>query len=462
MQQLNVKTTPPAASLWSMLRSFTKSKDNSSAAVKTMFVSVLILLVNMLTGVLTARYLGPSGRGEQTAMVNWSQFLAFSLSFGIPSALIYNAKKNPQEAGALYRMALLIAVGFGLLAMTIGIVVLPYWLNSFSESVVAFAQWSMLLCPLIVISQVNNAAFQFRGDYRTFNLMRYLIPLLTLALIGLLIVTDSINPYTTAMAYLLPSVPLFIGMTVSLLRTYKVKLRNASQNFKRLFTYGLGSYGNDLLGQFSYYIDQIIIAGLLRPADLGLYAVAVSLSRMVNFFSTSITVVLFPKASELTKDEAVSLTFKAFRISTTCTLLASLLLMLAAPLVIPLLYGKEFNTALHVFRLLLLEVTISGGTMILAQVFMALGKPKFVSILQGVGLLLVIPLLFVMVPKFGLIGAGIAMLSSGVLRFLFIILNIRFNLKVKLPRMIVSGEDIQWMKTTMNSYIRKKPAGDTQ
>lgn len=458
MQQLNVKTTPPAASLWSMLRSFTKSKDNSSAAVKTMFVSVLILLVNMLTGVLTARYLGPSGRGEQTAMVNWSQFLAFSLSFGIPSALIYNAKKNPEEAGALYRMALLIAVGFGLLAMTIGIVVLPYWLDSFSGSVVAFAQWSMLLCPLIVISQVNNAAFQFRGDYRTFNLMRYLIPLLTLTLIGLLIVTDFINPYTTAMAYLLPSVPMFIGMTVSLLRTYKVKLKNASQNFKRLFTYGLGSYGNDLLGQFSYYIDQIIIAGLLRPADLGLYAVAVSLSRMVNFFSTSITVVLFPKASELTKDEAVSLTFKAFRISTTCTLLASLLLMMAAPLVIPLLYGKEFNTALHVFRLLLLEVTISGGTMILAQVFMALGKPKFVSILQGVGLLLVIPLLFVLVPKFGLIGAGIAMLSSGVLRFLFIILNIRFNLKVKLPRMIVNGEDLQWLKTTMNSYIRKKPA----
>ncbi|MFD1909531.1 hypothetical protein ACFTAO_04055 [Paenibacillus rhizoplanae] len=27
-------------------------------------------------------------------MVNWSQFLAFSMSFGIPSALIYNAKKK--------------------------------------------------------------------------------------------------------------------------------------------------------------------------------------------------------------------------------------------------------------------------------------------------------------------------------------------------------------------------------
>lgn len=457
MQQLNAKSLP-TSSVWSTLKRFSKSKDNSSAAVKTMFVSVLILLVNMLTGVLTARYLGPTGRGEQTAMVNWSQFLAFSMSFGIPSALIYNAKKNPDEAGVLYRVALLIGLCFGIIAMTLGILILPQWLSSFSPEVVTFAQWSMILCPLIVVSQINNAAFQFRGDYRTFNLQRYLTPTLTLVGIGVLILTGTLSPYTTALAYLVPSVPLFVIMTIWLLRTYRVKMKDAYRNFKRLFTYGLGSYGNDLLGQFSTYIDQIIIAGLLRPADLGLYAVAVSLSRMVNFFSNSITVVLFPKASELSKDEAVSLTFKAFRISTTCTMLGAVFLMLVAPLVIPLLYGKDFNTALTVFRLLLLEVTISGGTLILAQVFMALGKPKFVSILQLVGLILVVPLLFVLVPKFGLFGAGMAMLSSAALRFLFIILNIKYNLKVKLPRLIINGQDIQWMKTTMNSYIRKKPA----
>lgn len=456
MQQLNAKSLPNNT-IWSTLKRFTKSKGNSSAAMKTMIVSVLVLLINMLTGVLTARYLGPTGRGEQTAMMNWSQFLAFSMSFGIPSALIYNAKKNPDDAGVLYRMSLLLGVGFGIVAMIIGILVLPYWLKSFSPEVVAFAQWSMIQCPLMVVAQINNAAYQFRGEYQKFNGLRYVIPLLTLVIIGILIMGGWMNPFTTALAYLVPGAPLFIGMTISLLRTYKVKMKDAYLNFKRLFTYGLGSYGNDLLGQFSYYIDQIVIAGLLRPADLGLYVVAVSLSRMVTFFSSSITVVLFPKASELSKEEAISLTFKAFRISTTFTLLGSLALMVVAPLVIPLLYGKDFNTALTVFRLLLLEVTISGGTIILAQVFMALGKPKFVSMLQGFGLILVIPLLFLLIPKYGLLGAGVAMLSSAVLRFLFIILNIRFNLKVKLPRLLITGQDIQWMKTTMNSYIRKKP-----
>ncbi|KAF6593655.1 polysaccharide biosynthesis C-terminal domain-containing protein, partial [Paenibacillus sp. EKM208P] len=82
-----------------------------------------------------------------------------------------------------------------------------------------------------------------------------------------------------------------------------------------------------------------------------------------------------------------------------------------APFVFTLLYGQEFKQALTVFRFLVLEVAISGGTMVLAQQFMALGKPKLVTILQGVGLSLVIPLLSILVPRYGLTGAGIAMLS---------------------------------------------------
>lgn len=62
-----------------------------------------------------------------------------------------------------------------------------------------------------------------------------------------------------------------------------------------------------------------------------------------------------------------------------------LIIMLVAPFVMPLLYGPDFKEAISVFRMLLLEVSISGGTMVLAQAFMALGKPKIVTILQGIG-----------------------------------------------------------------------------
>lgn len=454
MEQFNVKPFP--SMVFRTARRFAKSKAHSSAAIKTMLFSILILMINMLTGVLTARFLGPTGRGEQTAMVTWSQFLAFCMTFGIPSALVYNAKRKSEDTGALYATALLMGLGFGGIAMLVGIVVIPIWLGSFSHSVILFSQWSMVLCPLIVISQINNAILQVRDEYKQYNRMRYLVPLSTLALLALLIATGTMNAHTSAAAYLLPAVPFYVGMTVRMLKIYGPELRLGLGHFKRLFTYGLGSYGNDLMGQVSSYIDQILIAGLLSPAELGLYAVAVSLSKMVNVFSTSIIVVLFPKASGLEMDEAIQITFRAFRISTAAALLASGVLMLIAPFVLSLLYGAEFKAALTVFRLLLLQTAIGGGTMVLAQAFMALGKPKVVTLLQGLGLGLVVPLLFVLVPKFGLLGAGYAMLASVLLRFAFILINFRFTLKIKIPPLLLTGEDVRWLWRTLNAMMRKK------
>ncbi|ANS73299.1 hypothetical protein AWM70_00800 [Paenibacillus yonginensis] len=455
MEQSNVKSFP-GRNVFSTFGRFARSKAHSSEALKTMFFSIFILLINMLTGVLTARFLGPTGRGEQTAMVNWSQFLAFCMTFGIPSALVYNAKRRSEQTGGLYATALLMGVGFGGIAMAVGILVLPMWLDSFEHDVVLFSQWSMILCPLIVISQINNAILQVRDEYRQYNRLRYLVPLTTLLMLVVLILTGTMNAHTSAIAYLLPAVPFYIAMTVRMLRIYGRQLKVSLDNFKRLFTYGLGSYGNDLMGQVSLYIDQILIAGLLNPSDLGLYAVAVSLAKMVSVFSNSIIVVLFPKASGLDKQEAVDITFRAFRISMAATLLASLALMLIAPYVLTLLYGAEFKAALSVFRLLLLQTAIGGGTMVLAQAFMALGKPKVVTLLQGLGLALVVPMLFLVVPHFGLIGAGYAMLASVLIRFIFILLNFKYTLKIKIPPLWVTRGDIQWLRKTMYSTLRKK------
>ncbi|MEC0227201.1 lipopolysaccharide biosynthesis protein [Paenibacillus alba] len=442
--------------LFTMIKSFYTSKSNMASSVKTMFFSVLILLINMLTGILTARFLGPSGRGEQAAMVLWSQFLAFSFTFGIPSAIIYNVKKNMKDSAKLYTTAVMMGLTAGVLALGIGIFILPYWLRTYSDSVVLFSQWSMVLVPLIVLSQINNAMMQVRGEYKLFNLLRFLIPLSTLVGLGLLIVTKTMSPYTSAIAYLAPAIPFYIWTTIRLLTQYRLELKGAFQSFRTLIRYGIGSYGNDLMGNVSYYIDQIVIVGLLNPSELGLYAVAVSLSRVVNIFSTSIIVVLFPKASGLPKDQVVDMTFRVYRLSTCIALLCSMIIMLVAPFVMPLLYGPDFKEAISVFRMLLLEVSLSGGTMVLAQAFMALGKPKIVTILQGLGLLIVIPLLMVLIPKFGLLGAGMAILSSGILRFLFILINVKFTLKTKLPKLFINKEDIRWLLRAVSAYKVKQ------
>lgn len=113
-----------------------------------------------------------------------------------------------KDSAKLYSTAVLMGLTAGLLAMCLGMLILPYWLRTYSDSVVLFSQWSMVIVPLIVLSQINNAMMQVRGEYKLFNRLRFLIPLSTLIGLALLILTKTMTPYTSAVAYLARRFPL--------------------------------------------------------------------------------------------------------------------------------------------------------------------------------------------------------------------------------------------------------------
>jgi O-antigen/teichoic acid export membrane protein len=217
------------------------------------------------------------------------------------------------------------------------------------------------------------------------------------------------------------------------------RLRSAS---KSLTSYGLRSYGVDLAGTFTYYLDRVLLVGLVAPAALGLYVVALSLARMLNVFHAAVVSVLFTKTSGRPVEEVVALTGLAARASTALTLLAALGLTVFGPRVLSLVYGQDYLGAVTVFRLLVLEVVLSGMAWVLAQAFMALGRPGLVTLLQGVGLSISVPLLLVLVPPYGLEGAGLALLISATLRLVLALVSFPLILQMRIPRLWLTRTDI--------------------
>ena len=71
------------------------------AVVQSVGAKVLIIGINALTGIITARALRPEGRGELAAMILWPVFLASALSLGVPSALTFQLKRNPGKQSQL-------------------------------------------------------------------------------------------------------------------------------------------------------------------------------------------------------------------------------------------------------------------------------------------------------------------------------------------------------------------------
>lgn len=445
------KFAAPAAAgrIVPLVKGLLTGRDTASTSVRTLMASMLVLGLNMLTGMLTANFLGPDGRGDHAAIILWPQFLAFVLTMGIHSAVLYNIKKYPDDAGSLYLSSLLLSCAAGVLAIFAGYYGIPVWLDDYSPDVVAFSQWSLAAAPLLLLTFVNSAVLRARDEFRLFNLTRYVVPLATLGGLAAFAAAGKLTPYVSAVAYLGPNLPVALWITVRLLRAYRPQIRGLWLSVKRNVQYGYRSYGIDLLGNMSLYVDQLIVVRLLPPSGMGLYVVAVSLARTANIFSTSLSHILFPKASGLPKDEVVAITVRVFRISTFVSLAAAAVAMAAAPFLLRLLYGSGFAEAVAVFRLLVLEVVVMGACIVLSQAFMSLGRPGVATAMYGAGLAAMIPLLYWLVPLYGITGAGLAMLLASFVRLLFILINYPLTLKAPFPKLFSFADDARWLKQAL-------------
>ncbi len=430
-------------------------RSGVAATIQTLLINILILGINVGTGMITARLLGPDGRGLQAAIAMWPQFLATLLALGLPSALLYNIKLHPEESDALVGAALVIGVTMGLVAVLCGVLLIPRWLDQYPVVAIRFTQFAMLLAPLNLMGMVFSSAMRARDAFTLYNRTRYLPPLLTLIALVVLALTHHLNPFTAALAYLLNGLPVTFWIMSWVWREYRPTLRTFATARRHLLSYSLRSWGVGLFGTLALYTDRVLVVGFVAPAVMGLYVVALSLSDVLRVFPSAVVQVLFPKASGQPKDRVVALTGHAVRISTAATTLAAAGLVLVGPQLLGLLYGKDFTAATTVFRLLAVVVVLNGATQILMQAFMALDRPGLGTLLQGVGVGVSVPLLMWLVPRYGLEGAGVALLLSALVRLLFICLSFPLALRVGPPRLWMWPGEVPGTVKGGLSWLRK-------
>jgi O-antigen/teichoic acid export membrane protein len=182
---------------------------------------------------------------------------------------------------------------------------------------------------------------------------------------------------------------------------------------------------------------------MLSAGTMGTYVVALSLSRVLGIFQTSVVAVLFPKAIGRTPAEIVELTGKAARVSTLCATMIGILILILGRMALVLLYGHSYSAATPVLRVLIVEVVLGGLAMVLAQAAMALGRPGVVTTLQTLGLALTVPLMFLLVPRWGIMGAAFALLLSTCSRLLFMVLSFPRLLGIECPRLWIDASDFR-------------------
>jgi O-antigen/teichoic acid export membrane protein len=423
------------SSLWS-------PKTGLGAVFNSLFANVLILALGLGTGVFTARILGPSGRGELTAIIMWPQFLAYMFTFGLPESLLYALKRTPEREPELVGAALVLGIAVSGVAVLTGVFGIPYLLHSYSAAAIHEAQWVMLTAPIGVISLLLMSNLRARSAFGHFNRLRFLQPLFTFVALLVLFAIHWLNPFTAALAYLLAGLPIFFWQLDWLRKTIKPCLNSFRSVNRGLISYGVRAWGTDLLGTLGSQVDRVLVVALLSQTDMGLYIVAQSLARVINIIPSSIIPVLMPKAAGHSPNDAIMLTGRATSIALLCMIVAIIPLLLLASVILRWFYGTAFVAATFVFQLLVGEAVLRGMVSILAQSIMALGRPGLVTILQGVGLAVTVLLLALLVPRWGLVGAGSSLLCSMLIQLILILASFPLVLKKPAPSLWPRWRDI--------------------
>jgi O-antigen/teichoic acid export membrane protein len=398
----------------------------------------------MATGILTARSLHPAGRGELTAMTLWPLFLANATALGTPSSLIYHLRKHGEKRGELIATALAMVVSLGVVAALLGVFVLPRWLHQYPPEVVAFAQLFLITAPLWATQITGQAALEALELFHWSNVVQMMIPVVTLLGLVTVLVLGQMNPLAAAACYAVAIVPTAGTIVVLLWRQragFRVRVKLAAARL--LVGYGVRSAPLDLLGTLNIYLDQVLVVGLLTASAMGGYNVVLSLSRALLLFQGAVVMVLFPKAAGRTTEEILVLVGRAVRVSTLVTGAASLTVAFLGPLMVRLLYGQAFLAAVPALEVLLIEVVLQGAVVIVSQAFLAAGRPGTVSLLQGCGLALAVPLMFVFIPRYGVRGAAMALLGSTLTRLVLLLAAIPITLRMPIPRLIPGSADFR-------------------
>jgi O-antigen/teichoic acid export membrane protein len=427
------------------------SRHGVAAIAQTIATRFLLAAMNLLMGVLTARTLGPAGRGEQSAMTLWPALLPYVLTLGMPAAIRYCMRREPDRRREFYTVAIAVAVIMSAVAFGVGILLLPISLRTYSPQIVHAAQLLMLFAPEVMISLVFTAMLETLGDFSIANVTRYVPVALTLAALAVMAVTHTMTPIASAVAYLAPPVLTAVWIGWRLREFFAPQLFDPRPSLRVLGSYGVRSYGIDVLTTLSQQIDQVLVIGILSAKSMGVYVVALSASRVLQILHSGVVTVLFPSASGLEPDRVLAMVGRAARVSSIIAVPAAIALAATIPVLIRLFYGVSFAEAIPIAQVLTLEALIGGLVSVLAQTFMALGRPGIVTILQALGLSVALPCMLVLMPRLGLMGAAVSLLISTCARLVFLLIAFPKILHVRLPNLIPNADDVASLRRSFTA-----------
>lgn len=351
-----------------------------------MGANILILGAAALAGVVSARALGPVGRGQLAVLVIWSGLIHTVGSLGLHSSCCYYLARWPGRRVELAIWFRRIAIRQAV-AMTVVSVGFLWWLRVRLGLPTGLTIEYMTWAASATLALYGTMYAQGVSEFGRFNLIRAISGALPAVLMLVGALTLRMTTAEAGAAYLIPA---WLSAVLAGI-WFREACRGAQgeplsdDELRSVWSYGwrsLASLSSLIVNSNS---DQFTLGFLVSAGSLGLYSVGASAASPLLSVIASLGMVGLPTVTALTGRAKARATWKIMRNATVLVAVLAPAAAVALPWAIPWAYGARYSGAIAPAEVLLAGASFAALTTAVDALLRAYDRPGFVSVAQGAG-----------------------------------------------------------------------------
>ena len=408
--------------------------------INTGLVRVIGLFLTFIIGIIISRIFGADGKGEITLFLLIPTLISTYFGLSIQEGFLYffglNRISNKYFKKLLFRTS---------------ICLIPFFLFLYLIFYFFIESYNYYLFPqiilMIVLLYTTIFKFSLRGlfEFKTYNLILFLEPLITL--IGIIIIVVlKIASFYIIWAYILGYVLLLPYQYFII--TKNEKATTIEPALKQVLNYSYKLHFFKILNFTENKFDILIIGYFLSITEVGIYSVAVAITVIFqSLVQTSISTVLLPALIKIKSDLRSKLTINYFKLSLILALAFLVGILIFGKMFIENIYGLEFNTALSPLIILSIGALIKSPSACMNSYFKSNGRPEELYKTSIYSVIVNILLCMILIPSFGIVGAAIASSISYFIYGIIMIIKFKNTTQISfLNLIIISRKDFKSMK----------------
>jgi len=422
---------------------------------------MITLVFGLVTGIITARALGPENRGVFSLVAMFPSSLVTLTKFGQGISAVYFIRREKENASAVASNLVLIALltSIGLALITLGLHRLL--LGSILRGVPLWALLTVLpLLPTLLLESHLYGVLQATDRFRVYNTRLIAESIFTLTGMSLALLVFRLGLPGALGVAVAVRLCMTLWVVTTIHRGSPLTWRFDRALFGRMWRYGLKSHAHTIAAHFHFKADIYLVAYFLVPAEVAFYSIAARLAEHLLWFPQAVGMALFPRLAGSGPAEAHRMTAAAVRQTLILSVVPAVLLAGFGRFLITLWYGSDYAPAAAPLRWVCVGIVMMSLYVLLSRNFTSRNRQGINIFSAYLALGGNLALNLVLIPRYGIVGAAMATACSySVATLLLLGLFLRESHLSASEVLLLKRSDVAgWRRLAVSLWAGMKPA----